>query len=144
MDVRKFVDRGVTVGLGTDVAGGASASMLDAIRQTITASRAVGFALRDFIPAADGNAGYSWLKTEEAFHLATMGSAAALGMGDVLGNFLPNKKLDLLVVDVEAAEGPIDIVEPISSYNKFEKFIYLGDDRNILEIYVDGMKLNVE
>lgn len=51
MDVRRFLDAGVKVGLGTDVAGGASASMLDCIRNTISASRAMGFRQRaDGIP----------------------------------------------------------------------------------------------
>lgn len=35
------------MGLGTDVAGGASASMLDCMRNTISASRAIGFRARE-------------------------------------------------------------------------------------------------
>jgi len=35
MDVRQFVDEGVKVAVGTDVAGGYSASMLDALRQVL-------------------------------------------------------------------------------------------------------------
>lgn len=51
MDVRRFLDAGVYVGLGTDVAGGASTSMLDCIRNTISASRAMGMRKRgDDIP----------------------------------------------------------------------------------------------
>jgi hypothetical protein len=39
------------VGLGTDVAGGASASMLDCMRNTLSASRAMGFRSRkDGVP----------------------------------------------------------------------------------------------
>ena len=39
MDVRAFVKDGIKLSIGTDVAGGHSPSMLDAIRQTILASR---------------------------------------------------------------------------------------------------------
>lgn len=35
------------MGLGTDVAGGASASMLDCMRNTVSASRAMGFRCRE-------------------------------------------------------------------------------------------------
>lgn len=39
------------MGLGTDVAGGASASMLDCMRNTLSASRAMGFRSRkDGVP----------------------------------------------------------------------------------------------
>jgi guanine deaminase len=51
MDVRRFLEAGIAVGLGTDVAGGASTSMLDCIRNTISASRAMGMRKRgDDIP----------------------------------------------------------------------------------------------
>jgi guanine deaminase len=51
MDVRRFLEAGISVGLGTDVAGGASTSMLDCIRNTISASRAMGMRKRgDAIP----------------------------------------------------------------------------------------------
>jgi guanine deaminase len=36
MDVRGFLDEGMKVAIGTDVAGGYSASMLDAIRQVFS------------------------------------------------------------------------------------------------------------
>ena len=36
MDVRGFLDEGLKVAIGTDVAGGYSASMLDAIRQVLS------------------------------------------------------------------------------------------------------------
>jgi guanine deaminase len=150
MDVRRFLDAGVAVGLGTDVAGGASASMLDCMRNTISASRAMGFRNRedgvppsmDKLEIADKGEGvkgpYRWLTTNEAFHLATQGGADALGMGDVVGNFTTGKKLDCLVVDVAAEGGPIDVFGGESVYNHFEKFVYLGDDRNIQTVIVDG------
>ena len=37
----------------------------------------------------------------EAFHLATQGGAEVLGQGDVVGNFLPGKSLDALIINPE-------------------------------------------
>ena len=45
------------------------------------------------------------LTYREAFYLATQGGAEVLGMGNIVGNFLPGKKLDCLVVDVAAPGG---------------------------------------
>ena len=39
MDARRVIRNGVKLGLGTDVAGGYSVSILDAIRQTIIAAQ---------------------------------------------------------------------------------------------------------
>lgn len=148
MDVRRFVEAGIRVGLGTDVAGGASASMLDCMRNTLSASRAMGFRSRqDGIPPSmneldlvDGAATspYKWLNTNEVFHLATQGGAEALGMGDVVGNFTVGKKLDCVVVDVNAEDSPIDTFGEENVYNLFEKFVYIGDDRNIAQVLVNG------
>jgi guanine deaminase len=81
---------------------------------------------------------HRWLSTNEVFHLATQGGAEALGMGGVVGNFLAGKKLDCLVVDVNAQDSPIDAFGEESVYNIFEKFVYIGDDRNIAHVMVNG------
>lgn len=47
LNVRRLLRQGVKVGLGTDVAGGYSTSVLDAVRQAIIASRCVSFTERD-------------------------------------------------------------------------------------------------
>lgn len=51
MDMKRYLNKNILIGLGTDVAGGASTSMLDCIRNTITASRSMGIKMRgDSIP----------------------------------------------------------------------------------------------
>jgi guanine deaminase len=70
--------------------------------------------------------------------LATLGGAEALGMDKIFGNFVPGKKLDCLVVDVFEPTGPIDVFPGETLSNHFEKFLYLGDDRNIRIVIVDG------
>ena len=57
-------------------------------------------------------------------------------MGTVMGNFAPGKAMDCLVVDVECPESPIDLFGTEDVLEKFQKFLYLGDDRNITHIYV--------
>jgi guanine deaminase len=140
MDVRMMVEEGITVGLGTDVAGGYSPSMLDAMRQTLIASRAnVLSQYKDPTRCPKKRISIDdSLDFRQVFHLATVGGAKVLGMGDVLGNFMPGKKLDALVVDVGADHGPVDLYGHESLEDLFSKFLFTGDDRNIENIYVDG------
>jgi hypothetical protein len=79
-----------------------------------------------------------WLNTNEVFYLATQGGAEALSMGDVVGNFLVGKKLDCLVIDVNSEGSPIDSFGEENVYSLFEKFVYIGDDRNIAQVLVNG------
>lgn len=144
MDVRVFLDKGIKVAIGTDVAGGYSPSMLDAIRQTVVASRVKGFERKFFTPNCykdDVKKEYNSLSYLEVFHLATVGGAEVLGFGNVLGNFLVGKKLDCLVVDVNVNNSPIDTFENETFFDHFEKFLFLGDDRNIVNVFVNGRQV---
>ena len=141
MDVRRFVTEDIPVALGTDVAGGYSPSILDAIRQTLIASQAKSFqhkAVDDTVEGSSMTTGYKPLNYREAFHIATMGGAKVLGMDKVVGNFRPGKKMDCLVVDVDAPGSPIDIFDGEGVSEKFQKFLFNGDDRNIETVIVDG------
>ncbi len=140
MDARVYVNEGLKVALGTDVAGGYSASMLDCIRQTIIASKCQVISQKKQM-SQDSIGTYAALSYKEAFHLATVGGASVLGMGEVLGNFLPQKQLDCLIVDFEVAESPVDIFGTENILEKFQKFLFLGDDRNIISVYVNGKQV---
>ena len=95
MDLRVFLQEGLKVGLGTDVAGGYSCSMLDAMRQSMTASIVSSMRRRDAHEESKDKE-VELLKPlayQEAFHLATLGGAEVLNMDKVVGNFLPGKRL---------------------------------------------------
>lgn len=156
MDVRRFIADGIRVALGTDVAGGASASMLDAMRNAISASRAVGFdhthvskygvavkPMEAYPSPFEVNSvpTYAPMTYKEVFHLATLAGADALGMGNVVGNFEVGKQLDCLVVDPSTAGGPIDAMGEEDYLEMFQKFIFLGDDRNIKSVFVNGRQV---
>lgn len=134
MDCRLYLSEGVKVGLGTDVAGGHSASMLDAIRQTIVAST-IKFLQHENCPPAYP---HTPLTYKEALYLATMGSARVLNMDKVVGSLEIGKKLDILVVDVEKPGTAVDCFGDEDVLEKMQKWIFLGDDRNIRAVYVDG------
>lgn len=128
LDVRDLLQREIKFSLGTDVSGGYSNCMLDACRQAIIASKVVSF-----------NKG-SWpLTAAEAFSLATIGGAAALEMTTELGNLLPGKYFDALIVNVAAnPQIPISYESNPTLENFFKKFIFCGDDRCIQQVFVSG------
>eukprot|EP00927_Polykrikos_kofoidii_P061029 TRINITY_DN55919_c0_g1_i1.p1 TRINITY_DN55919_c0_g1~~TRINITY_DN55919_c0_g1_i1.p1 ORF type:complete len:500 (+),score=90.82 TRINITY_DN55919_c0_g1_i1:152-1651(+) len=137
--VRGLLEGGIRVGLGTDVAGGYSPSMLNAIRMSSVASHA-----RRFLCTQEEARPH--LSFPELLHLATQGGAEVLGLGDRVGNFLPGKQFDAIVVDPIDAAGPIDhfvgvYPESGSPLDLLEKFLFNGDDRNVLAVYTAGQRV---
>ncbi|KAI9009571.1 hypothetical protein BC832DRAFT_530050 [Gaertneriomyces semiglobifer] len=138
-DVRSLLDAGCKVGLGTDVAGGWSLSIVEAMRSAIVASKVVGFGRPKDAHRA--------LSLSEAFYLATLGGAQVLGLADRVGNFTVGKDFDALLVDLAAGSAltagsrPIDIFEHDTTASLLEKFVFLGDDRHITEVYVSGKRV---
>ncbi|GAB7357069.1 hypothetical protein MBLNU459_g7885t1 [Dothideomycetes sp. NU459] len=135
--VRELVDAGITVGLGTDVSGGYSASILEEVRQAILVSRHVAM--------HDGDA--AKLSTEEALYLATRGGAKVVGLEDRIGGFEVGMDWDAQRITLAAVpddgefvgeEGPVDIFVHESWSDKVHKWVYNGDDRNTAAVWVKG------
>ncbi|NXC73613.1 GUAD deaminase, partial [Anhinga anhinga] len=99
LNVQNVLKHNVTVGLGTDVAGGYSASMLDAIRKAMTASNVLQIKKEN----------EKGLTIKEAFQLATLGGSQALGLDDVIGNFEVGKEFDALLINTKASDSPFDL-----------------------------------
>ncbi|NWW65851.1 GUAD deaminase, partial [Ifrita kowaldi] len=142
LNVRKVLEHNVKLGLGTDVAGGYSASMLDAIRKTIIASNSLQI----------NKVNETGLTLEEAFQLATLGGSQALGLDDVIGNFEVGKEFDALLINTKASDSPFDLFSAddfevirtglmIKKVNGNAMGQVRGDDRNISEVYVAGKQV---
>eukprot|EP00615_Pteridomonas_danica_P010673 CAMPEP_0114335134 /NCGR_PEP_ID=MMETSP0101-20121206/4854_1 /TAXON_ID=38822 ORGANISM="Pteridomonas danica, Strain PT" /NCGR_SAMPLE_ID=MMETSP0101 /ASSEMBLY_ACC=CAM_ASM_000211 /LENGTH=352 /DNA_ID=CAMNT_0001466655 /DNA_START=64 /DNA_END=1122 /DNA_ORIENTATION=+ len=129
MNVRKMLEKDVKVGLGTDICGGYALSMLDCMRQTVIASRTASFTDATTKP----------ITMTEAFYLATKGGAEVLGLSGVCGDLTPGKQCDVLIVDTAAQ--PIDLFGFETLEERFEKFLFVGDDRNIKQVFVDGKQV---
>ncbi|XP_029685128.1 guanine deaminase isoform X2 [Takifugu rubripes] len=131
LNVRNVLRHKVKLGLGTDVAGGYSSSMLDTMRRTLDVSKILGTLDPD----------YHSLTMEEVFRLATLGGSQALSMDQQIGNFEVGKDFDALRVNVKVPDGPVDLFQRDQPKVLLEKFLNLGDDWNIVEVFVAGRKV---
>lgn len=117
----------VSVGLGTDVGAGTSFSLLQTMNEAYKVQQLQ-------------NQNFSaW----EGFYLATLGGARALDLEDKLGNFLPGKEADFVILDLQ---GATPLIKRRFSFAKtFEDKLFvlmtLGDDRSVVATFVNGKKV---
>ena len=123
--VSQFIDRGLHVGLATDIAGGSHESMLRAMMHAIQASKLRWRLLDQSVKP---------LSFERAFYLATMGGGQFFGK---VGSFLDGYELDAVVLDDAGLEHP----QPLSARARLERMVYLADERNIAAKFVSGRKI---
>jgi guanine deaminase len=135
--LRAALDKGLHVGLGTDISGGPSASMLHACRHAVAASRA----LEDGVDAAldpglRGRAG-SRVDFMEAFWLATAGGAEALDVN--VGMFAPGYQFDAMLIDAGVDDTSLRVWQDLDSLEDvFQKIVYTAERSNIRKVWVDG------
>ncbi|XP_023165121.2 guanine deaminase [Drosophila hydei] len=138
-DVQRLIKAGLTVGLGTDVSGGNSVSVLTAIKRAIDVSKHLAFFKKQDIlgtgKAQNPDNDYQQLSYKQAYYLATLGGAKALALDHITGNFSVGKDFDALLVDVSVLEKPH---RAFTVDELLEKFIFTGDDRNIKAVFVAG------
>ena len=124
-DARAARREQVCVGLGTDVGGGTSLSLL----QTMNEAFKVGQLRRDM------------LDPFQLFYLATLGGAKALKLDSHIGNFAPGKEADFVVLDANAT--PLlqrRIAAAASPAEQLFAFAMLGDDRAVAQTFVAGAR----
>ncbi|EDO17999.1 hypothetical protein Kpol_1054p46 [Vanderwaltozyma polyspora DSM 70294] len=143
--VRKLIDEGVNVGLGTDVSGGFSSSILVTARQAHLVSRHLSMKFEDEV-----DKDHMKLSVVDALYLGTQGGANVLNMGDKLGTFDVGKKFDSQLININSEYDPVDIFHwqvPSENNDSFtmeeiiSKWFFNGDDRNTINVWVDGSQI---
>ncbi|KAE8355088.1 hypothetical protein BDV28DRAFT_129685 [Aspergillus coremiiformis] len=142
--VRKLLDKGITVGLGTDVSGGYSPSILEAVRQACLVSRL----LRHVGTANETDDGKKLvLSVEEALYLATRGGAAVVNMEDDIGGFDVGMLWDAQLIHLgrflpackyDNGNSQVDVFGWETWQEKVHKWVWSGDDRNVKSVWVGG------
>ena len=125
--IRKYLEMGLRVGLGSDVAGGQTESMFRAISDAIQVSKLYWRYL---------DSGARPLSFPESFYLATKGGGAFFGK---VGSFEAGYEFDAVVLDDAGAPHP----QPLTPAERLERAVYLGLDRDgIRAKYVKWKKTN--
>lgn len=123
--IDRYLDYGLQVGLATDVAGGSHESMFRAMIHAIQSSKLRWRLLDQSVKP---------LTFDTAFYLATKGGGAFFGK---VGAFEDGYEFDALVLDDEDLDHP----QQITTHERLERIVYLGDERNIVHKFVRGREL---
>lgn len=125
MPVRKFLDNDINIAFGSDISGGHDLSIFKVMVNAIQCSKLLW---------VNSNKQVNFLTLSEAFYMATKGGGSFFGK---VGSFEKNYDFDALVLD-DSNLNP----ESYSLIERLERFIYIGDDRNIIHRYVRGEEIS--
>lgn len=106
------MDRGIKVGLGTDVSGGFRHGILNAIRDASIASKIWSMSRAQPRPSEHHRFADSHLPLATLFYLATLGGARVCCLEDKIGSFRVGKSFDALLVQT-GSPGDADDHTPL-------------------------------
>lgn len=118
----KFRAAGLRVGLGTD--GPASNNSLDMFESAKVLSLIEKQTMGD--PSAVGS--------QEAFYLATMGSARAIGWGEEIGALERGYRADVVILDAGGLHS-------VPLYDEYDHLVYSAKSSDVRDVFVDGRQL---
>ena len=126
-DLEKTEKFGIRIGLGTDVGGGTSFSMLRTISEAYKVLQLQGQNLHPI----------------KSLYLATLGGAKSLHLDSLIGNFVPGKEADFVVVDLQATPLlQFRLKEAAGVEDQLFALFTLGDDRMVKETYACGVMVH--
>jgi len=122
---RRQIAAGLRTGLGTDIAGGAEASLLAQCGHAVTSARHL-----------DANEPDNRIDIVAAFWMATVGGADLLGID--AGLLRPGNLFDAIAVDL----GAVGVMKDLDDHARtFEKLVRRSNDRAITRVWVDGVNV---
>ena len=122
--VRRLLEEGVSVALGSDVAGGDQLAMSQVVVTSIRASKVKAM-----------ETGEPFLTVPEAFYLGTAAGSRYFGGGE---GFAPGHPLHAIVVDESRFPPP---ARELTLAERFERAVYLMDRSSIAAVYSEGRRV---
>ena len=121
--VRNLLDAGIRIGLGSDISGGHDLNMFRMLVYAIQVSKM----------QYQQNHDKAFLTLSEIFWIATKSAGSFFGK---VGSFEPGYEFDALVID-DSVLYPAEY----SLQHRLERFIYVGDDRQIVHRFCRGKEV---
>lgn len=123
--VKRYLEKGMKVGLGSDIAAGSSLSIFKAMGMAVQCSK-----LRWRLQEQD----LAPLTLEEVFYLATKGGGEFFGK---VGSFEEGYEFDAVVLDDSSIKTPLRLAVK----ERLERLVYLAEDKHIVAKFVGGKKI---
>jgi guanine deaminase len=138
--LRKILRQDLHVGLGTDIAGGASPSILDNARHAVIASRTLESGVDAAQDRSQRRRPGSRIDAVTAFWLATAGGGRALDLP--IGMFREGFQFDALLVDARASDSNLRLDVDDTAEEILQKIVYLAGRANIREVWVANRQVH--
>lgn len=137
--LRRALEKGLNVGLGTDISGGPSGAMWDACRTTVQSSRQLEEGVDPTDSRETRGTPDSRIDLLTAFHLATAGGGVALDLP--IGLFRPGYQFDAIAIDPDAPAGTVRLfgAEPA---DRLAQILYTASKANIAAVHVGGDRVS--
>ena len=132
MPLARYLEAGISVGLGTDVAGGPDLSLFSVMRAGAYTQSGLRTMLGETRPSL---APLDWLR------LGSLEGARALGLGDTIGSLEAGKEADFICVD-PSVTAPIAGQETDDPADVMSRLIYRGRPDMIRAAWVRGRMLD--
>lgn len=138
--LRKILQQGVHVGLGTDIAGGASPSILDNARYAVMSSRNLESGVDPARSREHRRRPGERIDAVTAFWLATAGGGLALDLP--VGVFKEGWQLDAIVLDTDVPDSNLSCAAAEPPESVLQKILYLASRANIRQVWVANVRVS--
>ena len=120
--IRRYMDEGMHVGLGSDIAGGSEINMFKAISHAVQSSK---------LRYRHVDSSFKALSESDGFYLATKGGGSFFGK---VGSFEKGYEFNAIILNDERLRNAY----PLSLKERMQRIIYLGDEREVRVKYIKG------
>jgi guanine deaminase len=138
--VRRMLEQGVHVGLGTDISGGASPSILENARHAVIASRTLESGVDPRLRRERRRSPDSRIDAATAFWLATAGGGIALDLR--IGVFREGYQFDAIVLDGRTPNSNLHLEENATPEEILQKIVYHATRADIKEVWVANRRVH--
>lgn len=137
LPLKEFSEKGVNIGLATDISGGYTPSMYQAIRQAVVSSKMLNEGTNPSLPVEERGRKGSGITLNRAFYAATVAGGKALGLP--IGKLEKGYSFDAQIIDL-SHNIPMFYPEK-KDEDLLHKILLLSESSNVREVWVQGNKV---